>query len=261
MKSGFYLIITVVLLLFSDLLPAQTHIRKIIPTENDQFTEYYILEENSDSTECYLYLFEPSHTYMLIVNYHITPELTRSYFLSQGEYTDIDHQLTFRDDVNNLIMKAKRDEANDLFFEQGFDFITEGIFAFAEKTGQLPGPPYSYNIFSEKTIQIAINQAKTTKSNDNATGHRYQTKIFSDQILADLQLNEDQTFSYQFMHYPLIQGKWLQENRLITLTAESGTTYYGFIDPDLQNFIVIQLPGFVFDANDNHVLYRVKKPS
>lgn len=258
MKSGFYLIITTVLFFFSDLLPAQMHMRKTIPAENDQFTEYYILEENSDSTECYLYLFEPSNTYMLIVNYHITPELTRSYFLSQGEYTDINHQLTLLDDVNNLVMKGKRDEVNDLVFEQGFDFMIGGIFAFAEKTGQLPGPPYSYNIFPEKIIQTGIDQAKATKSNDNATGKRYQTKIFSDQILADLQLNEDQTFSYQFMHYLLIQGKWLQENQLITLTSESGTTFYGSIDPDLQNFIVIQLPGFIFEANDNHTLYKAR---
>ncbi|MDR2919057.1 MAG: hypothetical protein LBV72_06805 [Tannerella sp.] len=258
MKSEFYLIVTVVLFLFSDLLPAQTHVRKTIPTENDQFTEYYILEENSDSTECYLYLFEPSHTYMLIANYHITPELTQSYFLSQGEYTNIDHQLTLWDDVNHLAMKAKQDEVNDFVFEQGFDFMTGGVFTFAEKTSQLPGPPYSYNTFSEDVIQAAIDQAKATKSDDNAIGYRYQTKIFSDQILADLQLNEDQTFNYQFMHYPLIQGKWLQENQLITLISESGTSFYGFIQPDLQNFIVIQLPGFIFEANDNHILYKVK---
>lgn len=260
MKPRFCFIIVIVLSFStSALLQAQTHVQQTIPVENDQFTEYYILEEISDSTDCYLYLFEPSYTYMLLVNYHIGPGFTQSYFLSQGTYSNINQQLIFQDDVNNLTMKANRDEAHDLIFEQGLDFMTDEVFAFAEKSSQLPGPPYSYNIFPEKIIQTAIDQAKITKSDDNTTNYRYQTKMFSDQILADLHLSENQTFSYQFMHYPLIQGKWQQENLLITLTSASGITYYGSIRPDLKEFTVIQLPGFIFEANDNHTLYKVSQ--
>ncbi|MDR0347965.1 MAG: hypothetical protein LBH90_00545 [Tannerella sp.] len=259
MKTKYGLItIAILLFLVPAVLPAQSCIRKTIPDENDLYTEYYILEENSDSTDCYLYLFEPSHSYMLIVNYHITPEFTQSYFLSRGTYANMNQQVILQDDVNNLSMKAKRNEFDDLIFEQGLDFMKEKIFMFTEKTSQLPGPPYSYHIFSEKIIQTAIEQAKTTAYNERVNGFRYQTKMFSNHIIADLQLDSNQHFSYNFMHYPFMQGKWEQENELVTLTSESGAVFYGSIHPILSDFSVIQLPGFIFEAHNNHLLYKVK---
>jgi len=259
MNKNIYLIIILALFYFTPTLSvAQSYKLQTLPDENDTVTEYYILEEDSDSTECYLYLFETSQHYMLIVNYRVTPEFAQSYFMSQGTYTNINQQIILQDDVNNLSMKAKRNEVDDLIFEQGLDFMKRGIFTFMEKTSQLPGPPYSYHIFPEKIIQTAIDEAKTTKYNESVSGYRYQTKMFSDHILADLKLNSNQTFSYSFMHYPLMQGKWQQENQLITLNSGSGATFYGSIRPILLDFLVIQLPGFIFEAHDNHLLIKAE---
>jgi len=253
-------IIIITLLFFtSTLLSAQTYVERTIPNEKDQITEYYILEEYSDSTDCYLYLFETTHSYMLIVNYHVTPEFSQSYFLSQGEYSDMNHQLIFHDDVNNLILKARRNEADDLVFEQGLDFMEEATFTFMEKTSQLPGPPYKYHIFPEKIIQITIDQAKTTEYNERVCGSRYQTKMFSNHILADLKLDKDSTFTYSFMHYPLIKGTWQQENQLVKLSSESDGIFYGFIHPNLSDFLVIQLPGFIFNMPGNNLLHKIKE--
>ena len=260
MKKKYYPIITIALLFFiPTLLFAQTHIQKTIPNENDHLTEFFILDENPDSTECFLYLFETTRSYMLIVNYKLTPELIHSYFLSQGEYSIINNQIVLQDDVNNVVMKANRDEMDDLIFEQGLDFMTGKTFLFAEKTSQLPGPPYTYNIHPANVIQKATEQARTTETKENIRANRYQTKVFSDHILADLKFNEDLSFTYSFMHYPLLKGTWKQEGQLVTLTSASGSLFYGFIDSPLHNFEVIQLPGFIFEAKDNHILYKVKE--
>ena len=260
MKKKHSPIITIALLFFiPTLLFAQTHIQKTIPNENDLLTEFFILDENPDSTECFLYLFETTRSYMLIVNYKLTPELTYSYFLSQGEYTMINSQLLLRDDINDIVMKADRNDMDDLIFEQGLDFMIGKTFFFAEKTSQLPGPPYIYNISPANVIQKAIHQARTTETKEDIRANRYQTKVFSDHILADLKFNEDQSFTYSFMHYPLLKGTWKQERQLVTLTSKSGSPFYGFIDSPLHNFEVIQLPGFIFEAKDNHTLYKVNE--
>lgn len=258
MNKSLYFIFATILCFNFTLLPAQTHIQKTIPNENDHLTEFFILDENSDSTECFLYLFEDTRSYMLIVNYKITPELIYSYFLSQGEYTMDNNQVVLRDDIHDLVMKADRNDMDDLIFEQGLDFMTGKTFFFAEKTSQLPGPPFTYNIFPANVIQKAIDQARTTETKESIRANRYQTKVFSDQILADLKFCEGQSFTYSFMHYPLIKGVWKQEGQLVTLTSDSGRLFYGFIDSPSQNFSVIQLPGFIFEANENNTLYKIK---
>lgn len=242
------------------LLLAQNNSIKTIPGEIDFSTAYYILDENSDSTECYLYLFEASRSYMLIINHKIAPDFTQSYIISQGNYAEFNagNRIDFTDDTNLLVMRATQAETDDLIFEEGLGFMIGSTFAFVEKTTQLPGPPHEYTIFSNDVIYTTIDKAQTTEIEINAGGSRYQTKMFSDCILADLQLKDDQTFSYRFMHYPLLHGIWKQENRLITFTTESGLFFYGAIRPTLQDFVVIQLPGFLFEASENNMLYKVK---
>ena len=258
MKGKYMIRLTIHLLcLMPSLLLAQNGF-KTIPNETDRSTEYYILDEDSDSTQCYLYLFKESNNYMLLINYHISQGLTQSYFLSQGEYTAINQQITLRDDVNNLIMRAQRNDFDDLIFEHGLDFMNGATFVFAEQTTQLPGPPYRYIVSSDRMIQTAIEKSRTTEYHEQIADSRYQTKLFSNHLLADLKLKDDQTFTYHFMHYPLMLGTWQQENRLVTLTSESGVVFYGSIEPSLLDFIVIQLPGFIFASSDNSLLYRAK---